>query len=134
MPAANVLTEPIEEDDVRIGCVLHLDPAKDLVILLDVGGDKALPGWRKLSGFRVDLEEGNRRLLRRDPWLEIPRPDDRLTDAEWEGRDRAWSVIDGSVPRVTSRVRCCSDNGGRWAVARARGDRSVRESSPIDEG
>ncbi len=58
MPAANVLTEPIEEDDVRIGCVLHLDPAKDLVILLDVGGDKALPGWRKLSGVGVDLEEG----------------------------------------------------------------------------
>ncbi len=90
-------TSRVAEDDVRTERVLHVDPAKDLVIILDVGSEKALPSWRKLSGVRRDFEEGRRRVLRRDPWLGVARSDDQLTDAEREGRDRAWSVIEPVV-------------------------------------
>ncbi len=74
----------------------------DAVVVIEVKDKgRAQPVWLELSGLRAELDGGNVHVLRHDPWLALPRDEKELIQAEREGRDRAWNILEPIVQAGT---------------------------------
>lgn len=98
----NVLIETLDDGAVRTERVLHMSSEPDAIVVIEIKDKgRAQPVWLELSGLRAELDGGNVRVLRHDPWLALPRDDEELTAAEIEGRDRAWRILEPIVQAGT---------------------------------
>ena len=98
----NVLIESIEDGKVRTERVLYMSSEIDAIVLIKIKDEgRTQPTWLELSKVRAELDGGNSRLLRHDPWLALPRSEEELTKAEQDGRERAWNIIEPIVQAGT---------------------------------
>ena len=94
----NVLIQTLDDGAVRTERVLHMSSEANVVVVIEIKDKgRTQPVWLELSGLRAELDGGNVRALRHDPWLAPPRDDEELTEAETEGRDRAWTILEPIV-------------------------------------
>ena len=86
----NVLIETLDDGAARTERVLYMSSEADSIVVIEIKDKgRAQPARLELSSLRAELEGGNIRVLRHDPWLALPRDEGELTQAEREGRDRA---------------------------------------------
>jgi putative transposase len=91
----NMLLEHVDEDpQADIDRVLWLSSATDEVVLISLNESNATPRFERYSVLCASLENGERRILEKDPFARLLRHGDDIPEKHVMARDRAWKTIE----------------------------------------
>ncbi|HYX16649.1 MAG TPA: Mu transposase C-terminal domain-containing protein [Nostoc sp.] len=79
--------------DIEIERVLWIDPSGTDVVTIEINNSKALPKWQKCKDLEVAIASQEICILKIDPYAELLRPENAISENHCKRRDRAWEVI-----------------------------------------
>jgi putative transposase len=111
----------LDEHDDRVERVLWIDPPRNRVVTLNIQEKNALPEWKNYADVTKALEEGEVRVLVKDPFSHLNRREEDIPREHREHRDQAWKAL---VPLLAG------DNGEIFDAE----IRGVRIRSEVEKG